>query len=186
MHEHGRRENLCLDWIPGPCVRAFLPYWSINQHICFWLGGSFSGGYINRRILWQSRVRVDGPIKHSDIVLFFWLPFTLRYSRLSLCLSVSPEEPLFSLFPTSSTPHRLELIRVLTRQCTHSLSSDPSGNKEAKGRSTYLVSSFLALSFPALPFSKAGGLEEVWRCMGTGGTKTDETILFGVITVGSY
>lgn len=78
---------------------------------------------------------------------------------------LSPKEPLFS--STSSTPHRLELMRVLTRQCTHSLSSDPSG-KEAKGRSAHLVSSFLSLSFPALPFSKAGGLEEVQRCLGTG------------------
>lgn len=76
-------------------------------------------------------------------------------------------------------------MRVLTQQCTHSLSSDPLGNKAAKGRSAHLLSSFLALSFPALPFSKAGGLEEVCRCLGRIQTKTDEIIPFGHY-VGSY
>lgn len=64
-----------------------------------------------------------------------------------LSLSLSSKEPLFSLFPTSSTPQRLGLMRVLTRQCTRSLSSDPLGNRGKKQIDTLSLLLFCTRSF---------------------------------------
>lgn len=107
---------------------------------------------------------VNGPvseaIKHSggftglSICLLLSLPFTLRQFKPPPHPPL--DEPVFSLFPTYNTPHRLELMRVLTQPYTHSLSSDPFGNKEAKGKSAHLVSYCLALWFPDLPLFSTG------------------------------
>lgn len=94
-------------------------YSLISIFVCGEMAGSWKVNKPEDHVAKQSELMGQSSTQTSSPLLAAIHSEVLQAYPLSLALS--PKQPLFSLFPSSFTPHRLELMRVLTRQCTHSL-----------------------------------------------------------------